>query len=220
MKVNKSGDVVISHVLDLIMKGEIPLGGKMPSTENLAKITGTGIISAREAVQSLAYIGLVEIKHGRGIFFTDGLPIIEDLLAARMVIESETVMMATGKLRPVDLEKLSNLLHCMENDALNNDSESFSDLDMEFHLLIGKLAGNRILSKMLENIKVLLHYQQAVMNRRSPDIIKRSLRRHREIFNAMRKGKAETAKSIMIKHIKEVIESWKTFGPVSERMSN
>ncbi len=47
MKVNKSGDVVISYVFDLIMKGEIPLGGKMPSTENHVKITDTGIILAR-----------------------------------------------------------------------------------------------------------------------------------------------------------------------------
>lgn len=206
---NKSSNVVISHVLDLIVKGKIPSGGKIPSAENLANITGISIISAREAVQSLASIGLVKINHGRGIFLTEGLPIIEDLLVARMVIESATVMMATKKVRPVDHEKIENLLNSMENCALNNDIESFSDLDNEFHLIISKLAGNRILSKTLENIKGLLHYQQSLMNRRSPTVIQRSLKRHREIYKAMKKGKADTARSKMTMHIKEVMESWR-----------
>ena len=72
MKPTKSSDVIIKVLLDLIMKGEIRPGDKVPSAENLAKNTGTSVISAREAVQNLAGIGLVEIMHGRGIFLTEG----------------------------------------------------------------------------------------------------------------------------------------------------
>jgi len=67
MKTIRSSDVVM-FLLDLIMKGEIKPGGKLPSTGNLAKKIGTSFISAREAVQNLSAVGLVEIGHGRGIF--------------------------------------------------------------------------------------------------------------------------------------------------------
>lgn len=206
----KSSNVVTQFILDSIMKGEVPSGGKIPSTENLAKINHTSIISAREAVQNLASIGILEINHGRGIFLTNGQPIIEDLLVARMIIESKVVEMATAKLGPADIKEVENLIQSMENSVNNNDVESFTDYDYEFHILISKFAGNRILSKTLENIKDLLHYQQSVINRFNPSIIQKSLGRHREIFGAMKLGKSDKASSIMVKHIREVLDSWKS----------
>ena len=69
MKIIRSSDVVIEFVLDLIIKGEVKPGDKLPSTENLARKIGTSVLSTREAVQNLASVGLVEISHGRGIFY-------------------------------------------------------------------------------------------------------------------------------------------------------
>jgi GntR family transcriptional repressor for pyruvate dehydrogenase complex len=62
MKTMRSSDVVIKFLLDLIMKSEVKLGDKLPSIENLAKQIGTSVISAREAVQNLSAVGLVEIS--------------------------------------------------------------------------------------------------------------------------------------------------------------
>lgn len=209
MKTSRSSDIVIRYLLDLIVKGDISPGGKLPSTENLARLAGTSIISAREAVQNLACIGLVEISHGRGMFLTEGMPVFEDLLTARKVIESHAVMMATGKLDSANLERLENLLSRMGKNATDGDNEAFSDADYEFHICISKLAGNRILSKTLENIKELLYYQQSIINRLRPEIIKQSLIRHREVFEAMKKGDPDSAGAIMTRHIAEVIESWR-----------
>ena len=94
MKIVRSSDVVIKNLLDLIMKGEIGPGDKLPSIEHLAKQMGTSIISAREAVQNLASIGLIEISHGRGTFMTEGAPVMEELFEARKVVESYSAMAA------------------------------------------------------------------------------------------------------------------------------
>jgi DNA-binding FadR family transcriptional regulator len=65
MKIIRSSDVVIEFVLDLIIKGEVKPGDKLASSKNLAKKIGTTVISAREAVQSLAAVGLVEISRDK-----------------------------------------------------------------------------------------------------------------------------------------------------------
>jgi GntR family transcriptional repressor for pyruvate dehydrogenase complex len=208
MKTIRSSDVVIKKLLDLIMQGEIEPGDKLPSTENLAKLTGTSIISAREAVQNLAAIGLVEISHGRGLFMTEGAPVMEELLEARKVIESHTVMMAAENIDSQGLEHMESLLQQMEKDIEGGDIEAFSENDYQYHLFIARAAGNRILLKTLENIKELLRYQQSTINR-LPNILRSSSSRHREIFEAIKKRDPDLAGSIMTGHITDVIESWK-----------
>lgn len=208
MKIIRSSGVVIKNLLDLIMKGEIKPGDKLPSTENLAKKMGTSVISTREAVQNLEIIGLVKISHGRGIFMTEGVPVIEELFEARKIIESYNATMAARNIDPDGLKNIEDLLKQMDKNIENGDIDSFSEKDYEFHLSIGKAAGNRILLKTLENIKDLLRYQQSIINR-LPNIIRCSSLRHKEIFKAIKKGDPDSAGSIMTKHITEVIESWK-----------
>jgi GntR family transcriptional repressor for pyruvate dehydrogenase complex len=208
MKIIRSSDVVIKNLLDLIMKGEIGPGDKLPSIDHLAKQMGTSIISAREAVQNLAAIGLIEISHGRGTFMTEGAPVMEELFEARKVIESHMAMAAARAADPEILAYMKRLLEEMNKALKDGEIEHYSELDYEFHLAIGKAAGNRILFKTLENIKGLLRYQQITINR-LPNVIQISSKRHKEIFEAIKKKNPETAEASMTLHISEVIDSWK-----------
>ena len=204
----RASDIVIKSLIDAIVKGDIKPGDKLPSTEKIAKQMGTSVISAREAVQNLAIIGLVEISHGRGIFLTRGAPVIEELFEARRVIESHNAMMAARNIDAEGLKAMSRLLDEMDACLEKGDTDSYTDMDYEFHLSIGKASGNRILLRTLQNIKGLLRYQQSVINR-LPDIIRRSTVKHRGIYSAIKKGDSESARSLMAQHIAEVIESWK-----------
>jgi GntR family transcriptional repressor for pyruvate dehydrogenase complex len=213
MKIIRSSDVVVKKLLELVMKGEIAPGDKLPSTENLAKTMGTSVISAREAVKNLEVIGIVEISHGRGIFLTRGAPVFEELLEARKVIESHSAVAAAQNRNGEALAQIRHLLSEMDRLRAEGDIEAYSEMDYEFHLAIGKAAQNRILFKMLENIRELLRYQQSTLNR-IPDIMRTSSVRHREIFEAITKGDSERAGAMMRTHLGEVIDSWKRFiGP-------
>ncbi len=213
MKIIRSSDVVVKKLLDLMMRGEISPGDKLPSTENLAKTMGTSVISAREAVKNLEVIGIVEISHGRGIFLTRGAPVIEELLEARKVIESHSAVAAAQNRDGAALAQIKQLLGEMDRLRAEGDIDAYSEMDYEFHLAIGKAAQNRILFKMLENIRDLLRYQQSTINR-IPDIMRTSSVRHREIFEAIIKGDGDRAGSMMRTHITEVIDSWKRYiGP-------
>jgi GntR family transcriptional repressor for pyruvate dehydrogenase complex len=208
MKIIRSRDMVVKKLLDMITKGKISPGDKLPSTEHLAKTIGTSVISAREAVKNLENIGIVEISHGRGIFMTRGAPVIEELLEARKVIESYSAVAAAQKKEPEGLAQIRYFLDEMGRYSREGDIDSYSEMDYEFHLAIGKAAGNRILFKTLENIGELLQYQQSTINR-VPDIMRLSSVRHHEIFDAISVGDGEKAGSRMRVHISEVIEFWK-----------
>jgi len=204
----KAGDIVIKNLIDSIIKGELKPGDKIPSLELLAKRSGTSVLSAREAVQSLETIGILDILHGKGIFLTEGAPVIEELLEARRTLESYFAMMAAQNGDPGLISELDALMTDMDNYLASGDIESYSERDIDFHYTIAKASGNRILFKTLINIRNLLRYQLFTINRLS-GVITKSTERHREVLNAIKKKEPERARTWMWQHITETIEIWK-----------
>lgn len=213
--ITKASDIVVKNLLEAITKGELKPGGKVPTTQTLAQQSGTSVVSAREAVQGLATIGVLDICHGRGIFLTDGAPVMEELLEARRVLESHHAMMAAQSGSVEFIYGLEDILDAMDEVAEAGDIEGFSQKDIEFHFAIGKASGNRILFKTLMNIRNLLRYQLFTINR-FPNIIQRSNGRHWEIFEAIRKRDPEKARSCMWDHMTETIDAWKEHMAVLE----
>jgi|WetSurMetagenome_2_1015567.scaffolds.fasta_scaffold02400_7 GntR family transcriptional regulator, transcriptional repressor for pyruvate dehydrogenase complex len=204
----KAGDIVIKNLIDAVIKGELKPGDRLPSLEHLAKKSGTSVLSAREAVQNLAVIGILDICHGKGIFLTEGAPVIEELLEARRTLESYFAMMAAENGNPELIKDLEALLTDMDGSLAAGDIESYSEKDIDFHYAIAKASGNRILFKTLINIRNLLRYQLFTINR-MPGIIAISTERHKEVFKAIRKKEPERARTWMWQHITETIENWK-----------
>jgi GntR family transcriptional regulator, transcriptional repressor for pyruvate dehydrogenase complex len=204
----KAGDIVIKNLIDSIIKGELKPGDKLPSLEHLAKNSGTSVLSAREAVQNLETIGILDILHGKGIFLTEGAPVIEELLEARRTLESYFAMMAAQNGDPELVRELDSLMADMDNSLAIGDIEAYSEKDIDFHYAIAKASGNRILFKTLINIRNLLRYQLFTINR-LPGIIAKSTERHREVSNAIKKKEPERARTWMWQHITETIEIWK-----------
>ena len=190
------------------MKGEITPGDKLPATENLAKTMGTSVISAREAMKNLEVIGIVEISHGRGIFLTRGAPVMEELLEARKVIESYSAVAAAQNKDACAIGRIEQLLREMDRASAEGDIDSYSEMDYEFHLAIGKAAGNRIMFKMLENIRECCGTSKrpSTGSRTSCTPPRCAITRY---STPSAKGDGAKAGSIMEKHLSEVIDSWK-----------
>ncbi|MCX6260612.1 MAG: FCD domain-containing protein [Bacteroidia bacterium] len=212
----KPSDIVIRNLLDMIVSGTVKPGDKIPSTERIAKNTGTSVISAREAIQNLATIGIVEIQHGRGIFISNGGPVIKELLEARKVIESYNASMAAQHITDVRLKELEALLNLMDEDFKRMDIESYSRRDYEFHILIGKASENRILLKTLENIRGLVNYQLLAINK-VPGNMEKSSALHWELFRAIANKNSKHASSIMDQHIDHAINAWKTYNELQKK---
>jgi len=217
MITTKTSDLVVKYIFDAISKNDFAESDKLPSAESLAKLTGTSIVSAREAIQSLSNIGLLKISHGRGIFLT-GAPhlLIEELLETRKVIESECAKQAAQYMNSEDKKRIGELVNMMDEDAARMDAESFGEKDYEFHMIIGMASGNRILHKVLENIRGLLRYQVISINR-LPGNMAIAAKDHRDLFNAIEAGKPVDAYSTMIRHIDAAIGMSKAVQPEASK---
>jgi GntR family transcriptional repressor for pyruvate dehydrogenase complex len=194
--------------LDQIFRGKIRPGDKLPSAESMSRKTGVSIISAREGLKNLEAIGLVKILHGKGIFVTDGGPVIEEMLEARKTLECHNVEMATRKITDKDLGGLEYLIGLMDESIRIGDIRSFSEIDHEFHMMIGKVSGNRFLFKLFETTKNLLFYQQTMVNRYpgNPEV---AIRHHKRIFEALKQGDAASARAAMSEHLDEALRVFK-----------
>ena len=63
-------ELVVQRVLDLIKNGQLTPGEKLPSERDLSGILGVSRPTVREALRALSILGVLEIRHGGGVFVT------------------------------------------------------------------------------------------------------------------------------------------------------
>ena len=106
-------DEIIAQIVDLIARGALKPGQRLPAERQLCKQFGVGRTSLREALRSLAVMGILDGRVGEGTFVcTDnekylantlqlGLLFdakgVQDLLEARLMLESQTAFWAAQR---------------------------------------------------------------------------------------------------------------------------
>jgi len=205
---SRIGNVVAERLLDMIFRQKIEAGSKLPSAETISKVTGVSIVSTREAIKNLESIGLVEIKHGKGIFVTSGGPIVDEILEARKVMECQNAEMAASKIEDWEVESLRSLLMAMYEEIAIKDDRAFINLDHEFHLIIARAAGNRFLYRAFCNARSLLLYQQSQVNS-YPGNIEVAAGQHKQIIEALAQRSPQGARLAMSIHLDEAMRVWK-----------
>ena len=63
---------VIEQIKELLVKGELKRGDRLPPERQLADMLGVSRPSLREALRALEYAGMLETRVGEGIFVADG----------------------------------------------------------------------------------------------------------------------------------------------------
>jgi GntR family transcriptional repressor for pyruvate dehydrogenase complex len=63
---------IVEQIEDLILRGELKIGDKLPSERGLAEKLTVSRNAVREAMKTLTHKGLIEVFPGRGTFITDG----------------------------------------------------------------------------------------------------------------------------------------------------
>ena len=114
---------VIEQIKELLVKGELKRGDRLPPERQLADMLGVSRPSLREALRALEYAGMLETRVGEGIFVADGDSImmnnllmlhlikqyaLEEMIEVRKVLETSNVRFAVLRARDEDLAALSN----------------------------------------------------------------------------------------------------------------
>lgn len=208
--------VELAHrLIDYLLSGEVPPGGKIPSERALSETLDVGRSAVREALKSLTLLGLLDVRQGDGTYLaassSDLLPrIIEwglllgerrvkDLTEARAEVEVILAGLAAKRRSSGELEDLRAIVDEMR--AADTDLDKYIAADVRFHLKIAELSGNTVLAGVLSSIRSLLQvWTNRVITARGET--RSSLAVHIPIFEAIEEGDAEAARAAMFAHMR------------------
>jgi GntR family transcriptional repressor for pyruvate dehydrogenase complex len=204
----------VAHVLiDYMMSGRMSPGDRLPSERHLSELLGVGRSTIREGVKSLGVLGLVEFRHGGGMYVrateSELLPrVVEwglllgeqriaELVEARTFLEVEIAGLAAERRSQ---ERLVELEQAMLALSQASEVDEYVDADLAFHLAVGRASGNGVLGGMLGNISALLRVWIR-RNIEAADTLDRSRREHERILDAVRAGDSEAARVAAREHM-------------------
>ncbi|WP_125153861.1 FadR/GntR family transcriptional regulator [Clostridium rectalis] len=169
IKNTKVYEQVIEQIKNMINKGILKKGDKLPSERELVEKLHVSRTSIREALRSLEIIGLIESRQGEGNFvrssFENSLfeplsimfmlqksnPL--EILELRKIVEKETAALAATRICEDELEYLGELIDkfrsCDKEDELVR-------IDREFHYKIAQASKNFLILSILNAISSLM----------------------------------------------------------------
>ena len=212
-------DGIVEQMVDLISRDVLKPGDRLPSERELCKRLGVGRSSLREALRSLAVMGILDGRVGDGTFVSDsnkrylektlqwGLLLdrkkVQDLIETRLMLESQTAFLAAQRVTAENIETIEETLRGME--ASIGQPEKYLEFDLQFHLTIARATQNSILYSLLSMIRGYLQEwikgSLAESSTGKETRAKLSLQEHQKILHALRKGDAGQAQQAMTEHI-------------------
>lgn len=215
----KLADSVIEEIKRMIAEGELLEGDKLPNQHEFAAQLGVSRTVLREALHTLTILGVVEqrpkigtvIRTSAPLVYTEHLnaPLMEDhratveLIEARRVIEVGAVELAAQHASQEQIKKMGILIKQMERLLSKDDTDGYTDKNMAFHLLIAEASGNRFMGHLLATIRGFMQRWTLESLTVLPGLFERSLRSHKEIYQAIMEREPARAAAAMRRHIED-----------------
>ena len=139
----------------------------------------------REALRKLESVGLVTREANRGARVADfNEKELGDLDALRSHLLSLAGRLAAEHARPVQIEKMSDIIEQMGVAVGPKNYSAYPELNFQFHRLLNEMGGNEKLSELIDQIyRQISRYQLLAMSYREG--LEDSLESHRRILAAI-----------------------------------
>ncbi len=194
----------ISMLIDLIRRGELQRGEKLPPQDILARELGVSRTALREALKELSYRGIIASQHGRGTFVSDKIVAEEETLEARLILEPGIITLAAERCSGDDIASLRHMCQDMEAKVRERDFEGFSVCDLLFHSALATMAGNQALAMLLATVGDMMLHQQNIVQI-IPGAMERAHLFHLDMVDAMAAHDSGLAGELMHKHLEDVM---------------
>jgi GntR family hexuronate regulon transcriptional repressor len=209
---------VANAIAESIRDGHYPPGGRLPSERDLAEDYKVSRPTVREAMIALEIRGLVEARHGSGVYVTDApepeapAPELDigafELTEARRLIEGESCALAATTITDEELAQLAAILDDMVDE---NDRDIRGDLaDRRFHVAIARATRNSALVTVIENLWDLRYKSPLcrVMLERARQVgVRPLIDDHQEILLALKARDPKASRNAMREHLGRVIDN-------------
>lgn len=215
---------VMEQIAELIISGKIKVGEKLPTERDLALQLNVTRARVREALRALSLVGLITIKAGEGSFVNEqDKPIpsdtivwlfhhernnIEEIYAARKLIESEIYLEASKFITNEDIENLQKILATLsQSDDLS--SEEFLTLLDSFDLNMGQICNNSIFDKLMQTI-ISLRKESSLNILNVPGSRKNSVKARQTLLDNMKERNEEGVAQAVINIFKSSRDFYNT----------
>jgi DNA-binding GntR family transcriptional regulator len=201
---------IFERILGAIAERRLPPGTKL-TEESLVEIFGVTRARVRKVLLLLSQRGLIALEPNRGAFVAQ--PSQEESVAlfhARRVIESETAVLVAALPEPRRTLALARLDAHLAEEAQARQAEqpgAIIRLSGEFHRLVAELAGNPVLTSIIENLVWRTALALATHALRHDTDCSPS--EHVAIVDAMRAGDGVMAVRLMMHHLDHILLSVK-----------
>ena len=207
---------IVSQVRKALFAGQLKPGDFLGTEASVAARFGVSRMAARDALRSLAAVGIITIRQGakggaviaqgNAEHFADALAVQlkligvseTEMLDAQIGIEAMAAELAAQRATPEDLTRMAGLLEEMRR--LLDDPVSFTDVSMRFHLAVVEASHNRAL---VAQFKALRHVLLPAYTRHTTrEIAERAITAHGVLLQHIRAGDADAARTQMVQRLR------------------
>ncbi len=217
IKSTKVYEQVIDQIEDMISKGTLKKGDKLPSERSLVEQLQVSRTSIREALSALEVIGLIECRQGGGNYiktsFEDNLlePLSimymlegsnpQEIWELRKIMEVEAVGLAAKRINDEQLKELEELMLRFD---INKDETYNAEIDKQFHYKIAECSGNILIYNILKTVSTLVEHsirdirRIILTDKENWDVL---FTQHKNIYLAIEKHSSAEARQAMRVHL-------------------
>ncbi|MDT7623914.1 MAG: GntR family transcriptional regulator, transcriptional repressor for pyruvate dehydrogenase complex [Pseudonocardiales bacterium] len=207
-------DQVVADLRRAIVHNEYQPGGRLPTADTLSETLGVSRSVVRDALRTLSSMGLVEVRHGHGIFvaqprddvLTNALALrmqrseltVGDVLDARVALESALAAEAARTGGPDSFALMHGHLSGFEQAVRDADWPTANREHLDFHLGIIKALRLPALEMVIEPLQEYIIVSSIPTEPESQE--RWGLGSHDAIMAALNAGDPDAARTAILDH--------------------
>jgi GntR family transcriptional repressor for pyruvate dehydrogenase complex len=224
------GEQVALQLAEMIAERRWKPGERLPPEMELCEVLKVGRSTLREALKSLAFIGMVRMRAGDGTYVSElphrlldrilakGLLKTEkdltDVCETRMILETEVAALAAERGTPEHIEGLKAVVQG-GREALRADKKVYTQADLDFHMGVANCSENKLLPRLLMDIRGVLA-EWIAKSQELPGLRENAQEQHERILNRIAEHDAAGAREEMRAHLRTFEQAYTLLGRISD----
>ena len=166
IKRRRLSEVAVEQIRDFILSNGMKAGDKLPSENEMVVQLGVSRVSVREAIRMLEISGILEVRHGRGVFVKEltgdiFVPLgqwvsmkkqtLQQHFETRLILEPGIAALAANYASAEDIRLLNENIS-LQKKLADGDLVATVRLDIEFHCLLARVTRNKDLAMVMNAI--------------------------------------------------------------------
>lgn len=211
----------VEQIKAMISAGEVGPQQRLPTERDLSARFGVSRGSVREAIRILTTLGVLEVRHGAGVYVTalrpaDLLeafgvlsevspdPALLEVLQVRRMIEPAATAIAAARATDEDLDRIGRALERLEGTDRSTEPGDSGAFDLGFHRRIVACAGNATLTAVHAGLSSPTLNERVWAGHEAEGIARDLHEDHRRILEALRDRDPEAARATATAHVLRV----------------